>query len=105
MRAKKSNVQRIVVDKDMTIYNVAVFKKQWLEALNQTSVLELDLSQVAEIDTAGIQLLILTKREAQLLARTMAIVAHSPAVSDIIDFCNMAAYFGDPLLIQARETT
>mgnify|MGYP002685550585 CR=1 FL=1 len=65
--------------------------------------LELDLSQVAEIDTAGLQLLILAKREAAHLNKDLSIVAHSPAVRQTLDFCNLTAFFGDPVIITARE--
>ena len=42
------------------------------------------------------------KREALREGRTLSIVLHSPAVQETIDFLNMAAYFGDPLVIQAQ---
>ena len=63
--------------------------------------LEIDLSAVGEIDTAGFQLLVLVKREAQRLGKQAHIVAHSEAVRELLDFYNMAAEFGDPLLIPA----
>ena len=50
---------RLTILEDLTIYNALEQKQQLLDALSATSRLELDLSQVAEIDTAGLQLLIL----------------------------------------------
>lgn len=94
---------RMNIAQDLTIYNAEALKAQLLESLGATQVLELDLSQVAEIDTSGVQLLILAKRESLREGRTLSIVAHSPAVQETIDFFNMAAYFGDPLVIQAQE--
>ena len=64
---------------------------------------EIDLSGVAEIDTAGFQLLMLVKREARRLGKEAQIIAHSEAVRDVLDFYNMAAEFGDPLLIPANQ--
>ena len=75
-----------------------------LDALGSTDELELDLMQVGDIDTAGLQLLILLKKEAQRTGKRLSIVAHSQAVRAVIDFCNLAAELGDPLVIPAAET-
>ena len=99
----KTSASRIALDQDLTIYNAGCVKMQFLEALEANQLLELDLSQVAEIDTAGIQLLVFAKRESLRQKRSLRIVAHSPAVRDAIDFFDLASYFGDPLLIPARE--
>ena len=66
-------------------------------------MLELDLAHVAEMDTAGFQLLALAKRESLRLNHTLRIVGHSAAVREVIEFLNMAAFFGDPLVITAAE--
>lgn len=92
---------RLSLDSDLTIYNAVDIKQQLIDAVRQPWALELDLSRVGEIDTAGFQLLVLAKRESQRQGHHLAIVAHSPAVREIIDFYNMAAYFGDPLVIPA----
>lgn len=98
-----ANARRVRIEHDLTIYNAAALKEQLLESLGATQVLELDLSQVGEIDSSGVQLLILAKRESLREGRRLSIVAHSPAVRETIDFFNIAAYFGDPLVIQARD--
>lgn len=98
------NSQRITLQEDLTIYHALDQKGRLLEALSQADELELDLSQVAEMDTAGLQLLILLKREAQKAGKKATVVAHSQAVRSVIDFCNLAAYLGDPLVIPARES-
>ncbi|MDO9600555.1 MAG: STAS domain-containing protein [Azoarcus sp.] len=102
--AKASPPPRIAIAEDMTIYNAAVHKQQLIEALGAHDELEIDLSAVAEVDTAGIQLMILVKREARRLGKQIHIVAHSQAVREVLDFYNLAAEFGDPMLIPARET-
>lgn len=90
---------RLTFQEDMTIYNAAVQKQQLAEALAGNEVLELDLSRVAEMDTAGLQLLILFKRETQRLGKEGRVVGHSPAVREVIDFLNLAAWLGDPMVI------
>lgn len=99
----KSASRRLAVVEDMTIYNALQQKAQLIDALRACDALELDLSGVAEIDTAGFQLLVLVKREARRLGKRAAIVAHSPAVREVVDFFNMAAAFGDPMLMPARD--
>ncbi len=92
----------LILDGAMTIYNAAEIKQQLLGALHAAPVIELDLSHVGEMDTAGFQLLVMAKRESQRMSRTLRIVGHSPAVQEVIEFFNMAAFFGDPLVIPAR---
>lgn len=94
---------RLSITENMTIYQALAQKQQLIDALSQFPGLELDLSQVGEIDTAGLQLLILAKREASRQGKALQIVAHSPAVRETMDFCNLASQFGDPVVITARE--
>ena len=94
---------RLAIQADLTIYHAMEQKQQLIAALEQAEGLELDLSQVGEMDTAGLQLLILAKREAARQDKALAIVAHSPAVRQTLDFCNLTAYFGDPVVITAHE--
>ena len=98
-----TEVGRLALEADLTIYNAIDAKRQLLDAVRTLKTLELDLSRVGEMDTAGFQLLVLAKREAQRLDRTMRIVAHSPAVLEVIEFYNMVAFFGDPIVIPAAE--
>lgn len=95
--------QRLSVTEDLTIYHALDQKNLLLDALLTCDVLELDLVQVGDIDTAGLQLLIMLKKEAQRTGKRVAIVAHSQAVQSVIDFCNLAAELGDPLLIPAAQ--
>lgn len=96
-------IRRLTISEDMTIYNAIAQKQLLLDALQAPGGLEIDLSLVAEIDTAGFQLLLLIKREAARLGKTALITAHSPAVRELLDFLNMAAVFGDPLVIPASN--
>jgi anti-sigma B factor antagonist len=94
---------RLFLDGDLTIYEAPAGKDRLLNALAGCQVLELDLSQVGEIDTAGFQLLVLAKREAARQGKTLSLVAHSAAVREVLDFLNMVGFFGDPLLIPAEH--
>jgi anti-anti-sigma factor len=95
---------RLTLEGDMTIYFAADLKGQLLSALEAAPrELELDLSQVGEMDTSGCQLLILAKREAARRNKSLRLSAHSASVREVLDFLNIVAYFGDPLVIPASE--
>lgn len=95
--------RRLALSQNLTIYQALEQKHDLLDALADADEIELDLAQVAEIDAAGLQLLILLKKEAQHAGKRVSIVAHSQAVRAVIDFCNLAAELGDPLVIPACE--
>ncbi len=97
-----SPVKHLVIDDDMTIYQALAQKEQLLAALAASEHLELDLAGVATMDTAGLQLLMLLKREALQQGKLLTISRHSPAVRHVLDFCNLVAAFGDPLIIPAN---
>jgi anti-anti-sigma regulatory factor len=64
---------------------------------------EIDLSGVTEVDTAGVQLLMLAKRAAVEQQRELRLVGHSPAVMEVFELMNVAAYFGDHLVMDSNE--
>jgi anti-anti-sigma factor len=98
---KKLN--KTTIKQDMTVYNAAEQKAMLLKALDSCQELDIDLSHVGEIDTAGFQILLLTKREALKASKTVRLTGHSKAVTELIDLYNMASYFGDPMVILAEE--
>lgn len=101
--AAKVQASRVAITEDLTIYNAIAQKQALLDQVQEHALIELDLSQVSQIDTSGIQLLMLAKRECQKRDKTLNIVAHSPAVHELMDFYNIAGFFGDPLVIPARD--
>lgn len=98
--AKKPKKLRI--ENELTIYTAAEMKAQLMGMLEKSAELELDLSQVGEIDTAGLQLLILAKRECSARNGNLHLVNHSPAVLDVLNMCNMVQHFGDPVVIPSK---
>ncbi|OGS91858.1 MAG: anti-sigma B factor antagonist [Gallionellales bacterium GWA2_60_18] len=84
---------------EMTIYHAAEMKGELLPCLERGTEVEIDLSEVSEMDTAGFQLLLLVKREAANAGKSLRLVAHSPATLEVLDLFNMAAYFGDPVMM------
>jgi anti-anti-sigma factor len=95
------DVTRISLDGELTIYRAADLKVSVLEALRKTRVLEIDLSGVIELDTAGLQVLMLAKQTATAEQRELRLLQHSPAVVEIIEMLDLVAFFGDAVLIHA----
>jgi anti-sigma B factor antagonist len=103
--AKKSKpavaVPPLRIDGDMTIYRALELKQTLLDAVQTHAKVELDLSAITEIDTAGVQLLMLAKRAAQAAGRELRLVGHSPAVVEVFQLFDLAAFFGDPLVVSS----
>ena len=95
------DVTRIAIDGEMTIYRAADLKTTVLEALRKTRVLEIDLSGITELDTAGLQVLMLAKQTAAADQRELRLLQHSPAVVEIFEMLDLVAFFGDAVLIHA----
>lgn len=95
---------RLRMEEGITIYNAAALKGELLNALADCSELEIDLSQVNEMDSAGFQLVWALKQEAARLGKTLRMVSHSSAVIDVFDTFNMTNYFGDPVVISSGQS-
>ena len=98
---RRGSLCQAILSGEFTIYAAAEAKARLTALLDLCAEVELDLSAVSEIDTAGVQLLLLIKREAQRLGKTVRFVAHSRATLELIDLYNMAVQLGDPLVIPA----
>lgn len=97
---------RLGIEGELTIYAAAELKPRFAQLLDEIAQSpqkqgEVDLSQVSEIDSAGLQLLLLAKREAARRGIGLALCGHSPAVIDCFDLCDLGAVFGDPIVIAA----
>jgi anti-anti-sigma factor len=98
-----ANRAQIKLDGEMTIFQAAQLKPELLEAVRKTArnEIEVDLSGVEEIDTAGVQLMLMLKREAQRLERSLTFTHHSPPVLGVIELLHLGSTLGDPLLLTA----
>jgi anti-anti-sigma factor len=86
----------------MTIYGAAECRDSLRQCLLAGAELEIDLSGVTEVDSAGVQLLIQAKREGARLGKPVRLVSHSPAIQEIIDLYRLASEFGDLMIISPR---
>jgi anti-anti-sigma factor len=79
------------IEGEFTIYRAAELKPALLAA--GSGPLDLDLAAVTEIDTAGVQLLLLAQREAQAVSRPFRLLAASPPVHEALALLRLAQRF------------
>ncbi len=84
---------------EMTIYNAVPLKQELVGLLGRSGDLELDLSGITDIDTAGVQLLMLLKRECAARDRSFILSNHSGVVLDIYELMGLVGYFSDPVVL------
>lgn len=87
---------------ELTIYHSAAIKPRLVDALRNHAEVDINLASVSEIDTAGLQLLIMAKLEALAASKVLRLTDHSPAVLEIMELFDLAGYFGDPVLLQSQ---
>ena len=97
------NGQKVHIRGPLTIYGAAQARDRFLQALRAGADIEIDLSAVDELDTAGFQLLLALKQEGRRKGCDVRLVGHSRAVLEVIDLYHMAAELGDPLVIPAES--
>jgi len=84
---------------DLTIYSATEARKDLEAHLDQHRALVLDLSEVDEIDTSGVQVLLWLKREALGRGEAFSLIRHSPMVVEVFDLLRVGGIFGDPIFI------
>ncbi|MDO8319942.1 lipid asymmetry maintenance protein MlaB [Rhodoferax sp.] len=97
-----SQSNRLRIEGELTIFRAMELKPIMLAT---PPVDEIDLSGVTELDTAGVQLLMLAKKTALADQRDVKLTGHSPAVIEVFELLNVAAYFGDHLVMDSRTAS
>jgi anti-sigma B factor antagonist len=92
-----SSLQSLRIEGEMTIYRAEELCIGFKEALAAGGDIEVNLSEVTEMDSAGVQLLIATKKAAGALQRELRLVEHSPAVLEVFEMLNLNMHLGVPL--------
>jgi anti-sigma B factor antagonist len=100
---------RLELKGELTIRTVGERKPTLVDAVEAAeqagaTVLELDLSEVVELDTAGLQLLLLAQREAANSGCVLRLAVMSQVVQDVLAIAQLGAGL-DPELVGAPSTT
>ena len=93
----------LMIDDEMTIYTAATLKNELMGYLNDCHELEVSLEKVREMDSTGLQIMLLLHAEAERQNKVLRFVRHSSVVIDILELLNLAGYFGDPIVFFAQE--
>jgi anti-sigma B factor antagonist len=81
---------------ELTIYRALEHFEMLRNALDSgAAVVRVDLSGVSEIDSSGLQLLLLLRKQAQARGMKLAVVQASPVVRELLGYCNLGALLAD----------
>ncbi len=87
-------VLNIRVSGEMTIYNARELKKGLAEHLFSAKDLVMDLTEVSEMDTAGLQLVVLARKESTSSGRRFKIASLSGPADRLVTLYNMKEFLG-----------
>lgn len=89
----------VLKPENMTIYEALEIQGLFSSALMKHQKIEVDLSEVVDIDCSGLQLMIALKNDALEQKKLMTFTGHSREVIEFLDLFNMSAFFGDPVVL------
>lgn len=85
-----NSIHTVSIETPLTIYHATELKELLLDALARAQSLRFDLSASPEIDSAGAQLLVATRRSASDLKRTCEFVGASDAMLATLNLLGLA---------------
>lgn len=94
-----SSLSHIALDGDLTIYTVAEQRVKLMDAIATRMDIDVDLSAVVEIDSAGLQLMVAAKRHAIAVGKYLRYINYSDPILGTLDLCDLESYFGDPVMV------
>ena len=98
-KAISSDARGVHVDGEMTIFSAGELKQPLLAALKPKKAakgpVEMDLSNVTEFDTAGLQLLLLARQQAAASGRNFQVTGASAAVREAFELCGANGLLAD----------
>ncbi len=97
---KNGTTSKVAIDGEITIYVVGELKEALQDTFKEAKEIEIDLSQVTEIDGAGLQLLLAAKVLTIARGSQLRLVAHSTPVLNALALSDLAGFFGDPIVMQ-----
>jgi len=96
---EQNGVTHLIIKDEMTIYTALEQKNELSQHLKTDHELQIDLSEVSEIDSAGLQILLFLKQEASTKNILLTLAYHSQPVIEVFELLNLTAHFGDPIII------
>lgn len=78
---------------ELNIYAAAEMQQTVQKALLEAGDVAIDLAEVTELDSAGVQQLLLLHRECQHAGRGVSLVASSPAADEVLNLLGLQKLF------------
>ena len=83
----------VQVTGELTVYTCAAASEQICAALAaSTALVSLDLSRVSEIDTAGLQTLLVARKYAATSGRQLYLSNPSSVVTEVLELCRLTQF-------------
>jgi anti-sigma B factor antagonist len=92
--SNKQGVWHTRIEGELTIYTTGEYREALLEKCDTKLGMELDLVDVTEIDTSGLQLILALKRQLEERGEALSFNTVSKAVLDIFEMLNLTETFG-----------
>ena len=92
---------QVSVEGEMTIFAAQEIKAALEEPISKASEIEFDLSNVTEVDGAGLQIMLMAKMASIQSGIQLRFTGHSLPVLEVLDLTDLGSFFGDPVVIQA----
>jgi anti-anti-sigma factor len=88
---QKLSMSELRVDGDMTIYRATEVAQTLFDAVRaQPGDVSLDMSDVTEFDTAGLQLVLMARRMVEANGHHLEVAQPSECVLEVLKLCNVA---------------
>lgn len=88
---------RAAIEPEITIYNAVLVKERLMALIDSNSAVDIDLSAVNEIDTAGLQVLLLAKKEGMRRNKDVRLINSSLRATEIVNLLNTLHLLNDDL--------
>lgn len=96
--------ERLLIQGPMTFVRALELRDAVQGALEQQgSPVQLDLSDVTELDSAGVQLLLSAKSTAAARGKELQLVGQSAAVLQVLELLRLDSHFGGPAFFLFEE--
>ncbi|WP_436531460.1 STAS domain-containing protein [Actinoplanes sp. HUAS TT8] len=82
-------LRRFAFDDELTIVTAAEHRERLLATLGDGTGVRLDLSGISDLDTAGLQVLLLARNEAARLGLPVEFTEASPAVAEVLELTRL----------------
>jgi len=83
----------VIQPSNLSIYEAHEMRELFLSTLAEHSNIEVALSQVDEIDSSGLQLLVALKNDAIKQGKSLTFSLHSQEIIELFELFNMSCFF------------